>query len=70
VGLNAVSGTITRAESFLRLGAVSGTTLVIEVSRSFQYTNSYTNNINLLLTHVEGYPTVSVVATLTKQYDA
>jgi len=58
-------GTITRAESFV--GAVSGNTVVMKVSRSFQFARTYPNNTGLLFNHVEGYPTVSVQTTLTKQ---
>jgi hypothetical protein len=59
------AGTITRAETFT--GAVSGSTVVMKVSRSYQAASSFTNNIGVLFNQVEGYPTVSVLTTLTKQ---
>jgi hypothetical protein len=59
-------GTVTRVENYL--GAVSGDTLVMKVSRSFQFVNQVTNPMNgLMINHVSGYPTVSVTTTLTKQ---
>ena len=58
-------GTITRAETFV--GAVSGNTVAMKVSRSYQFANTYPNSTGILFNHVDGYPTVSVLATLTKQ---
>jgi hypothetical protein len=57
-------GTVTRVESFL--GAVSGNTVVMKVSRSFQFLNSFTSTINGPINSVMGYPTVGVTVTLTK----
>jgi hypothetical protein len=59
------AGTITRAETFT--GAISGSTVVMKVSRSFQVTSTFSNDTGILFKHEEGYPTVSVVTTLTKQ---
>jgi hypothetical protein len=57
-------GTVTRAESFL--GAVSGSTVIIKVARSFQFVNSFTSSISGPINSVMGYPTVAVTVTLTK----
>lgn len=59
------AGTITRAETYL--GAVSGNTVVMRVSRSFQFVNQLNTAQNGLVNSVMGYPTVSVTITLTKQ---
>jgi hypothetical protein len=45
---------------------VSGNTVVMKVSRSFQFVNQVTTPQNVLVHHVSGYPTVSVTTTLTK----
>lgn len=59
------TGSLTRSESYL--GAVSGNTIVMRVSRSFQFTSQINTTINGLVNSVQGYPTVSVTVTLTKQ---
>jgi hypothetical protein len=58
------NGTITRAESYL--GAVSGNTIVMRVSRSFRFTNQLNTAQNGVVNSEMGYPTVSVTITLTK----
>lgn len=58
-------GTITRVENYV--GAFSGSTVVMRVSRSFQFVNQFTSTTSGPLTHVSGYPTVSALTTLTKQ---
>ena len=59
------SGTITRPETFV--GAVSGTTVVMQISRSFQFVNQLNTTQNGVVNAVMGYPTISVVTTLVKQ---
>ena len=59
------TGTVTRAETYQ--GAVSGNTVVMRISQSFQFVNAFTSVTSGPLTHVSGYPTVSVTTTLTKQ---
>jgi hypothetical protein len=63
-GSNGIS-TLTRAESFV--GAVSGDTVVMQVSRSFEFANQLNTAINGLVSSVLGYPTASVATTLVKQ---
>jgi hypothetical protein len=58
-------GTNTRAEAYL--GTVSGDTVVMKVSRSFQFASSFTSVTAGPITSVMGYPTASVTTTLTKQ---
>ena len=59
------TGTTTRAETYQ--GAVSGNTVVMRISRSFQFVNAFTSVTSGPITHVSGYPTISVTSTLTKQ---
>ena len=57
------TGVVVRSESFV--GAVSGTTVVARVSRSFRFTNS--TSAAPPRNHVSGYPTVSATVTLAKR---
>ena len=45
---------------------MSGNTVVMKVSRSFRFVNSFTSTTSGPLNHVSGYPTVSVTIMLTK----
>ena len=47
--------------------AVSGNTVVMRISRSFQFVNAFTSVTSGPITHVSGYPTVTVTTTFTKQ---
>jgi len=58
-------GVITRAETYV--GAVSGNTLVMSITRSFQFVNQFTSSTSGPITSVMGHPPVTVLATLTKQ---
>ena len=62
---NAGQGVITDVASFV--GAVSGSTVVMSVSRSHKFVNAFTSVTSGPITSVFVYPTVSVTTTLTKQ---
>lgn len=58
-------GVITEVESYV--GAVSGNTVVMKVSRSHKFTNAFTSTSAGPITSVQVYPTVSVTVPLPKQ---
>ena len=61
---NGGQGLITEVESYV--GAVSGTTVVMSVSRSHKFVNQFTSSTSGPITSVLAYPMVRVTTTLTK----